>query len=328
MNIDSKIKFDRLFELMRDTQLEVWLETLDVQIQKGLCNDTYGKLGNWQEALKSLPELKASVIKLDEEKVSIKSENTLSENKKQELKSTLEQLMPWRKGPFSVHGVEIDTEWRSDLKWQRLASSIKPLQGRTILDVGCGNGYHAWRMRGAGAELVIGIDPSPLFVIQFQAMQHFINDDRVYVLPLGIEALPKNLKAFDTVFSMGVFYHRKSPMEHLSQLRQCLKPGGELVFETLVIKGDEFQVLMPEDRYAQMRNVWFIPSSKAIMKWLARCGFKNITLVDESYTSLDEQRSTEWMQFHSLKEFLDPQDTSKTIEGYPAPLRAIFTAEA
>jgi len=85
---------------------------------------------------------------------------------------------------------------------------------------------------------------------------------------------------------------------------------------------------VPEDRYAQMRNVWFIPSSAAMMVWLKRCGFKNIRLVDESFTSKEEQRATSWMSFHSLENFLDANDTGKTIEGYPAPLRAIFTADA
>jgi len=322
------MNFNRLLELMRGTELEPWLETLDEQIQKGLCNDTYGKLPGWKNALKSLPKFKPVQVDLNASHITVKPEKPLSNKEKVDLKNTLKQLMPWRKGPFYLHGVEIDTEWRSDLKWQRLSSAIKPLKGKTILDVGCGNGYHGWRMRGMGAELVIGIDPSPLFVMQFQAVQHYINDDHVYVLPLGIEAVPDNLRAFDTVFSMGVFYHRKSPIDHLYQLKQCLKPGGELVLETLVISGDEFQVLLPEDRYAQMRNVWFLPSSKAMIKWLQRCGFKNVKLVDESYTSTEEQRSTEWMQFYSLKDFLDPHDSSKTIEGYSAPLRAIFTAEA
>jgi len=319
---------NRLFELMRDTELDAWLPLLDEQIKLGLCNDTYGKLSGWKKALTELPEILPQNIELDAQHVSVSAQNNLSESELSTLENTLKQLMPWRKGPYLIHGVEIDTEWRSDFKWQRLASKIQPLQGRTVLDVGCGNGYHGWRMRGMGADLVIGIDPSPLFVMQFQALQHFINDDRIYVLPLGIEAVPDNLNAFDTVFSMGVFYHRKSPIEHLYKLRQCLKPGGELVLETLVVPGDEFQVLMPEDRYAQMRNVWFLPSSLAMIKWLQRCGFKNVKLVDETYTSLEEQRTTEWMQFHSLKEFLDPDDISKTIEGYNAPLRAIFTAQA
>ena len=44
-------------------------------------------------------------------------------------------------------------------------------------------------------------------------------------------------------------------------------------------------------------------------------------------TSLDEQRRTDWMTSESLAEFLDPNDRSKTIEGYPAPLRAVLTAK-
>nr|WP_169730591.1 DUF1698 domain-containing protein [Carnimonas nigrificans] len=40
----------------------------------------------------------------------------------------------------------------------------------------------------------------------------------------------------------------------------------------------------------------------------------------------DEQRSTEWMTFQSLKDFLDPEDQHKTIEGYPAPRRALLVA--
>jgi len=318
----------RLYELMRDKELHAWLQDLDAQIEQGLCNDTYGNLQGWQDALKELPELQASKVDINTDKIVVESKKKLSDREIEELKNTFKKLMPWRKGPYFIHGVDIDTEWRSNLKWQRLCSHIKPLDGKAVLDVGCGNGYHSWKIRGMGADLVIGIDPSPLFVMQFQAIQHFINDDRVYVLPLGIEAVPDNLRAFDTVFSMGVFYHRKSPIDHLFKLRQCLKSGGELVLETLVIPGDEFQVLMPEDRYAQMRNVWFIPSSQALIKWLQRCGFKNVKLIDETATSIDEQRSTEWMQFHSLKNYLDPNDHSKTIEGYAAPLRAIFTADA
>ena len=89
------------------------------------------------------------------------------------------------------------------------------------------------------------------------------NDQRAHLLPLGIQELP-DLRAFDTVFSMGVLYHRKSPIEHIEQLRNQLKDDGELVLETLVVDGDENQVLMPSDRYGKMRNVWFLPSSAAL----------------------------------------------------------------
>ena len=319
---------NRLYELMKGTELEPWLSVIKEQIKNGLTVEAYGKLPEWRETLTQLPSIKPQTISLDEVAVTAESLPLLTSGEQEKLKETLKQLMPWRKGPYHFHGVDIDTEWRSDFKWDRLKSIIKPLHGKNVLDVGCGNGYHSWRMLGMGAELVIGIDPSPLFVMQFQAVKHLIGDKNIFVLPIGIQDVPDNLQAFDSVFSMGVLYHRRSAIDHLYQLRSCLKPGGELVLETLVIEGDDQQVLVPADRYAQMRNVWFIPSSKAMILWLSRCGFKNIKLVDESYTSQEEQRATEWMQYHSLKDYLDPNDPSKTIEGYPAPLRAIFTAEA
>ena len=56
---------------------------------------------------------------------------------------------------------------------------------------------------------------------------------------------------------MGVLYHRRSPIDHLLELKGCLQTGGELVLETLVIDGGLGEVLVPENRYAKMRNVWF-----------------------------------------------------------------------
>lgn len=220
------MKVNRLCELMKGTELEPWLEVIEQQLKQGLDSDAFGKVPEWEETLTQLPDILPKNINLDDPVVSIESSELLSEDGKSQLKAILKQLMPWRKGPYLIHGVDVDTEWRSDYKWDRLKSAIKPLQGKTILDVGCGNGYHSWRMKGLGADLVIGIDPSPLFVMQFRALKHFIGEEDVFVLPLGIESVPENLRAFDTVFSMGVFYHRKSPMDHLYQLRQCLKPGG------------------------------------------------------------------------------------------------------
>jgi tRNA (mo5U34)-methyltransferase len=260
--------------------------------------------------------------------IQIGDENQTSHDQKQQLKQHLLNLSPWRKGPFDVFGVKIDSEWRSDKKWQRLSSKISPLKGRHVLDIGCGNGYHMLRMLGAGADWVLGIDPNVLFNIQFNALSQ-ISTERINanILPVGIDQLPDKLNYFDTVFSMGVFYHRRSPINHLYQLFSCLRPGGELVLETLVIEGPKDHLLLPDSRYAKMRNVWFIPTAQALKSWLHRCGYRNISLVNVSTTSLDEQRSTEWMRFESLSDFLDPEDQSKTIEGYPAPVRAILVAQ-
>ena len=126
---------------------------------------------------------------------------------------------------------------------------------------------------------------------------------------------------------MGVLYHRRSPIDHLLALRDTLRPGGELVLETLVVEGDEHTVLVPGERYAQMPNVYFLPSSLALAQWLTRAGFTNVRIVDEAITTQDEQRRTDWMTYQSLADFLDPNDPSRTIEGYPAPRRAVLVAE-
>jgi tRNA (mo5U34)-methyltransferase len=225
-----------------------------------------------------------------------------------------------------LFGIHIDTEWRSDWKWDRLSDHLTPLAGRRVLDIGCGSGYYCWRMRGAGAEFVLGLDPTLVYVMQFLLLQHYINDQQVQVLPLGIEEFAQNCQCFDTVFSMGLLYHRRDPQQHLTECAQCLRAGGELILETLVIDNEEGEVLVPQDRYAQMRNVWAIPSVNTLTQWLQQAGYRNVRCVDVHRTSTDEQRSTEWMTFQSLADYLDPADPEKTIEGYPAPQRAIMLA--
>ena len=288
-------------------------------------------------SLEILPAVDNVVADLQQDRIQLASavlneaENTAAVNA--DIKSGLQQLSPWRKGPFQFFDTHIDTEWRSDWKWQRIASHLAPLEGRTILDVGCGSGYHMWRMLGAGAYRVVGVDPSRLFLAQFQAFKQYAQSGQdeplnIDLLPLKMEDVPRPLKAFDTTFSMGVLYHRKSPIDHLAELKDTLKPGGQLVLETLVIEGELGEVLMPEDRYAQMRNVWFLPNCDTLLLWARRAGFKNPRIVEKNITSLEEQRSTDWMQYQSLTDFLDAEDKSKTLEGYPAPLRATLIAEA
>lgn len=277
--------------------------------------------------LQDLPEVQASSYDLKNATVRVGTEADISPNHKAHLVDALQVFHPWRKGPFDLFGVHIDTEWRSDLKWERLAGAIEPLAGKRVLDIGCGSGYHCWRMLGEEARLVVGIDPYLLYVMQYQAVRSFIGDVPSYVLPLGIEALPDNLVGFDTVFSMGVLYHRKSPFDHLTRIKDLLRVGGEVVLETLVVEGDETKILVPQGRYAKMRNVWFIPSPAALQQWLIRVGFKDVKLIDVTSTTVEEQRSTPWMRFESLTDYLDPNNPSLTIEGYPAPRRAIFTAK-
>jgi tRNA (mo5U34)-methyltransferase len=320
-------QFNKFYQQIATNRLDHWLNTLPAQLSYWHENNLHGDYKHWQKTLDALPLVDVSAATDIVNTVKVGELGDLDQGQFKRLENLMKKFKPWRKGPYHIHGLHIDTEWRSDFKWDRLAEHIGDLSGKYVLDIGCGSGYHLWRMRGAGAEFVVGIDPTQLFLMQFNAIKHFIDDSQVHLLPLGVEQLPE-LKAFDTVFAMGVLYHRRSPIDFLYQLKAQLVKGGELVLETLIVDGDENTVLVPGERYAKMRNVWFLPSEKAMCAWLERCGFSNVRVVNTDITALDEQRKTEWIDTESLQDFLDPNDSSKTIEGYPAPKRAIFIANA
>ena len=286
-----------------------------------LNNLTHGDLPHWLEAINAMPDgdgyrqldraVPALCQAVDEPAL---------------LRQQLLKLHPWRKGPLELGGIKIDTEWRSDWKWDRLEPHLD-LDGLEVLDIGCGNGYFGLRMLGAGAKLVVGIDPTLVFVMQWLAMQKLGPGLKNFVLPLGIEDLPENIAGFDRVFSMGVLYHRRNPVEHLEQLKQLTRLGGQIVLETLVLEGPDKETLKPEGRYARMRNVHAIPTLAVLCDWLQQAGLNDAQVLDVSKTTTEEQRSTDWMTFESISECLDEKNPSLTIEGHPAPVRAALLIE-
>jgi len=308
-------EIDRFIAETTDTFLTPFHENL----RAALSSETrlHGRAEEWDAALATV-QSSTQASQFDTDTVSVGDPNA-------DFEDVLSMFLPWRKGPFQVGKTLIDTEWRSDWKWQRISRHIQSLEGKQVLDIGCGNGYHLFRMLGAGADLALGIDPTILFNYQFSLLQKLSQPNRAYLLPLRSEHLPQ-FGGFDTVFSLGVLYHRRSPIDHLKELLSFAKPGGELVLETLIVEGDQNTLLIPRDRYAKMANVWFIPSTSMLELMLRRAGFIDVKTVDVNVTSLDEQRATRWMQFYSLEDYLDPADKTKTVEGYPAPTRAILAA--
>jgi len=298
---------DGAFAALADAGLGDWRDALAPTVDARLAPGAHGDLPRWTAALYAIDAARGDAGHVE---------------------AALRELIPWRKGPFDVGGVRIDAEWRCDLKWARVHDRIAPLAGRRVLDVGCGNGWYALRMREAGAGFVLGIDPTLLYLAQFHAVARFVDTRGISLLPLRLEELPAATRAFDTAFSMGVLYHQRSPLAHLQELRAALRPGGQLVLETLVLPGDDARAATPPDRYARMNNVWLLPTLPELRTWLARTRFRDIEIIDETPTTTDEQRQTRWMPFESLAEALDPNDPALTIEGWPAPRRAVVTATA
>jgi len=280
----------------------------------------HGDWPRWQAALDALPEVETGWW-IDQG--CLVAGEPVDDSKA--LQDTLMQLLPWRKGPLRLAGVDIRTEWRSDWKWARLADQVC-LKDRRVLDVGAGNGYFGWRMLEAGAREVLACDPSVLFAMQHAAICHFTGPCANTLLALPFESLPDDLAPFDVVFSMGVLYHRRDAHAHLQQLRQRLTPEGVLVLETLILAGEQDEVLKPQ-RYAGMRNVHAVPTWPTLQTWLAESGYREWQCLDQSVTSCEEQQRSPWMPFHSLRESLDESDITRTVEGHPAPRRIVVKAK-
>jgi tRNA (mo5U34)-methyltransferase len=297
--------FDALSACLDELGLARWNSELAPLLRERLTGSTHGDWARWNAAVEALPTARGDTARLRE---------------------LLMTLHPWRKGPLQLDDIHIDTEWRSDWKWARLESAIAPLDGRRVLDVGSGNGYYALRMREAGAAVVIGVDPTLLYAMQFLAINVFAQDTGVFILPCRLEETPPADGVFDTTFSMGVIYHQRDPLAHLRQLASTLRPGGQLVLETLFLPGEDLRAETPPERYARMGNVWLLPTIPQLLRWVEDTGYSGIEVVDTSVTTIEEQRSTEWMTFESLRDALDPDDPSRTVEGWPAPRRVVVTA--
>ncbi|MCH8550581.1 MAG: tRNA 5-methoxyuridine(34)/uridine 5-oxyacetic acid(34) synthase CmoB [Natronospirillum sp.] len=317
--------FADLVQGLADSPLAHWQVPLEQQLQQ-LATPNDGNLPRFLAALDALPSPPEQPLRADLDAPAV-TVGAAGQVDAELLKAGLRALMPWRKGPFNLFGCQIDSEWRCDLKWERVLPHLAPMHGRTVLDVGCGNGYYGWRMLAQGARQVVGIDPSWLSVVQHLAINRYVRHARHHVLPLTLETLTPDLEAFDTVFSMGVLYHRRSPLDHLEELRQALRPGGELVLETLVVDGPEGHALVPQGRYARMNNVWFLPSVPTLELWCRKMGFEEVRCLDLTPTTPEEQRVTDWKPGQSLADYLDPEDPTLTREGHPAPLRATIVAQ-
>ncbi|MBT3983382.1 MAG: tRNA 5-methoxyuridine(34)/uridine 5-oxyacetic acid(34) synthase CmoB [Bacteriovoracaceae bacterium] len=309
----------REFQGLVDTEfLKNSLVNKDIELALPVNTDLF-------ESLKELPQIKDALLSGPGSVVELLG--TTSKVEREKIKEVAEKLMPWRKGPFDFFGMEIDAEWRSDHKWDRLVPHLPSLFDKVILDIGCNNGYFMYRMLEHDPKLVLGIDPVIRTYIQFLFTHHFADDPRLKYELFGVDQVEAFSEYFDVIFSMGIIYHHKNPMKQLDDMRRALRPGGTLVLETIGIPGDESVALFPEGRYAQMRNVWFVPTFECLKSWLTRMKFVDIELISSVPTTTSEQRVTKWSGGVSLDDFLDQTDSTKTIEGHPAPQRICVKAK-
>lgn len=295
--------------------IESWKLT-DYNLVFPLQSIAHGKLELWLEGLDRISQVTPSTMSFDDV-VSIGARDDTDAH--DAIRDAIEALIPWRKGPFDLFEHKIDAEWRSDLKWNRVVNHVE-LQDREVLDIGCGNGYYTYRMLQAGARHVVGLEPFVPYVLQAALLRFFSNTPNP-IVPLRFDALAVQ-RQFSVVFSMGVLYHQRNPLQHLADIAKVSEPGGTLILESLYADTD----LIPTDRYARMRNVYLVPSIGTLYSMLQEVGFEAIEILDTSVTDVREQRRTTLMPFDSLAEALSTENPSYTIEKHPRPQRIMMKA--
>ena len=280
----------------------------------------------YREPMDAVEHLRAGTCNCNSDVVRIGMAEEISAEEQALVRQTLQAFMPWRKGPFSVFGVEVDAEWRSERKWNRLLPELPDLQGAVIADIGSNNGYYMFRMAAQRPAFVLGFEPFVQHYYCFNLLNGFARLKQLRTELLGIEHLGLFPQCFDVIFCLGVLYHRPSPMDALKDLLTALKPGGTLLLESQAIPGEESIALFPAKTYAKVPGTWFVPTASCLNNWLERAGFHQVQLFCRHAMSAREQRRTGWMRFESYQDFIDKQDPSRTIEGYPAPWRVFFKA--
>ena len=279
----------------------------------------------WYDQLLKVFELKKDNLKIDYgDWFSIGKKENLSPQEFDLIVETAKKLIPWRKGPFNIFGLEIDSEWQSNIKYNLIRPHFN-LKDKVVADIGCNNGYYMFRMLEDKPKKLIGFDPSALTLHQFEFINHFLKSDIIYEM-LGVEHLEYYNHKFDFIFMLGVLYHRPDPVGTLKSLARGLNSKGEILIDTFMIDGEEELCLTPNKRYSKIPNIYFIPTISALKNWLSRAGFENIEVIAITRTTSDEQRKTSWSFDQSLEDFLDKDDSSKTVEGYPAPKRVYMKA--
>lgn len=228
-------------------------------------------------------------------------------------------LVSWRTGPYTLGSFRIDTEWRSYMKWSRVAPLIPQTPGMRVADVGCSNGYFMHRLATLQPEIAVGFDPIERCWLQFALIQSFMRTPNLAFVPMGILSLEAFKGFFDFILCMGVLYHQRDHALAVRRLFDATRAGGSVLLESLVVPSDQPLVIEPRDRYAKMRNAWIIPSAAHLHALFTDAGFTNISVYSFGPLTTKEQRATRFAPYESLADFLDPNDPTRTIEGHPAP---------
>ena len=108
---------------------------------------------------------------------------------------------------------------------QSLGFPLSDLNGKLVLDIGCGTGRFAEIALNNGAT-VVGVD---LSLAVDAAYRNIGAHPRMHIVQADVFKLPLAAAAFDVIYSLGVLHHTPDCRKAFEQLPPHLKPGGKVV---------------------------------------------------------------------------------------------------
>ncbi|MAK94514.1 MAG: tRNA 5-methoxyuridine(34)/uridine 5-oxyacetic acid(34) synthase CmoB, partial [Gammaproteobacteria bacterium] len=125
---DSSSEFQKILKNAGQSRLNPLLPFVAGPFLDGIKQ---GDWARWRQRLARLPRHTPSRVQLADT-ISIGQPSDLTAAEQSALREQLKEFIPWRKGPFDLFGIDIDSEWRCEMKWSRLEHLIAPLEGRTV----------------------------------------------------------------------------------------------------------------------------------------------------------------------------------------------------
>lgn len=172
---------------------------------------------------------------------------------------------------LSIFGTPIGKALRLDMVKDVLQGY--ELQGKRVLDVGCGVGDLSFMFAGHGANVVgIELDAKKVARATKIAEQwHF--DELRFIARDALTIEQMNLGQFDAIFCIAVLEHVQDDFGLLRQMQSVLRPGGILVLQVPSARRKIIPAVEAEDGHVRLG---YIPED--MPKLLADMGFRLIKL--------------------------------------------------
>ncbi len=130
---------------------------------------------------------------------------------------------------YDVVWTEYIPEYEASAKHWEIFFSREEVQGKSVLDAGCGTGIFSIIFANNGAEHVTGIDISEGSLQTAQDLKEKFDLENVQLQKQDMLALPFPDESFDIVWAWGTVHHTTDPLEAITELIRVLKPSGSIL---------------------------------------------------------------------------------------------------